>query len=154
MILCTKLVTNETLGFPGSSTGKESTCNAGDLSLLSGSGRSRGRKGVPTPVFFPGESHGQRSLPAAVHGVTRVGHSEATERLQGAYTLEQGVSILTVRMTSQCPVATSVGRPSQRERTRACVGAAVYGVTQSRTRLKRLSMAGSLCCIVEMNTAS
>ena len=28
----------------------------------------------PTPVFLPGESHGQRSLESIVHGVTRVGH--------------------------------------------------------------------------------
>ena len=33
-------------GFPGSSTAKESTCNAGDISLIRGSGRS------------PGEGHG------------------------------------------------------------------------------------------------
>ena len=30
------------LGFPGSSTGKESTCNAGDPGLIPGSGRSAG----------------------------------------------------------------------------------------------------------------
>ena len=29
------------------------------------------RKWQPTPVFLPGESHGQRSLAAAVHGVTK-----------------------------------------------------------------------------------
>ena len=28
------------LGFPGSSAGKESTCNAGDLDFIPGSGRS------------------------------------------------------------------------------------------------------------------
>ena len=33
------------LGFPGSSAGKESTCNAGDTSLILGSGRSA-REGV------------------------------------------------------------------------------------------------------------
>ena len=30
------------LGFPDSSVGKESTCNAGDLGLIPGSGRSPG----------------------------------------------------------------------------------------------------------------
>ena len=89
-------------GFPGSSAGKESTCNAGDPSSIPGSGRSpRERIGhplqfswaslvaqmtknppamwatwvpslgredpwrrewQPTPVFLPGNSHGQRSL--------------------------------------------------------------------------------------------
>ena len=29
------------------------------------------RKGQPAPVFLPGEPHGQRSLAATVHGVTK-----------------------------------------------------------------------------------
>ena len=33
----------------------------------------------PTPVFLPGESHGQRSLQATVHEVTRVGHNIVTK---------------------------------------------------------------------------
>ena len=33
----------------------------------------------PTPVFLPGESHGQRSLQATVQGVTRVGHDLVTK---------------------------------------------------------------------------
>ena len=32
------------MGFPGSSAGKESACNAGDPGLISGSGRSPGKK--------------------------------------------------------------------------------------------------------------
>ena len=32
------------LGFPGGSKGKESTCKAGDLSLIPGSGRSPGEE--------------------------------------------------------------------------------------------------------------
>jgi len=36
------------LGFPGGSAGKESACNAGDLSLIPGLGRSPGEgKGYP-----------------------------------------------------------------------------------------------------------
>ena len=51
------------LGFRGGSDGKESACNAGDLGLIPGSGRSLGEgNGLPTPIFLPGESHGQRSL--------------------------------------------------------------------------------------------
>ena len=59
------------LGFPDSSVDKESTYNAGDPSLIPGSGRSAG-EGIgyplqkiplrwerrPTPVFWPGEFHG------------------------------------------------------------------------------------------------
>ena len=45
--------------------GKESACNAGDLGSIPGLGRSpRERECQPTPVFVPGESHGQRSLDA------------------------------------------------------------------------------------------
>ena len=42
---------------------KESTCNIRDLNLIPGWRRSPGREcGNPTPVFLPGEYHGQRSL--------------------------------------------------------------------------------------------
>ena len=45
------------LGFPGSSAGKQSACNAGDPSLIPGLGCSPGgRAWQPTPVFLPGES--------------------------------------------------------------------------------------------------
>ena len=40
---------------------KVSTCNAGDLGLIHGLGRSTGG-GNGYPVFLPGESYGQRSL--------------------------------------------------------------------------------------------
>ena len=49
--------------FPGGSDGKESTCNAGDLESIPGSGRSPGGRHMqPSLVFLPGKSHGQRSL--------------------------------------------------------------------------------------------
>jgi len=51
------------MGFPGGSDGKESACNMGDLGLIPGSGRSPWRRPwQPTPVFLPGEFHGQRNL--------------------------------------------------------------------------------------------
>ena len=41
---------------------EESTYNAGDLGSIPGLGRSPGEgNGYPTPVFLPGEFHGQRS---------------------------------------------------------------------------------------------
>ena len=49
------------MGFPGGSDGKESACNAGDLGSIPGLGRSHGEE-QGTPLFLPGESHGQRSL--------------------------------------------------------------------------------------------
>ena len=58
--------------FPGGSDGKESACNAGDPGSIPGPGRSPG-KGLwqPTPVFLPGESHGQRSLAGYSPWVTK-----------------------------------------------------------------------------------
>jgi len=51
------------MGFPGGSDGKESTCDAGDLSLVSGLGRSPGGRHGNTFQFSCLENpHGQRSL--------------------------------------------------------------------------------------------
>ena len=47
--------------FPGGSDSKKSACNAGDLGLEPRKILLR-REWQPTPVFLPGESHGQRSL--------------------------------------------------------------------------------------------
>ena len=50
-------------GFPGGSVVKNLPANAGDTDSIPGSGRFLGRRQwQPTPVFFPIESHGQRSL--------------------------------------------------------------------------------------------
>ena len=52
-----KLPTPVFLDFPGGSASKESTCNAGDLSLIPGLGRSLEKETGNTPVFWPGEFH-------------------------------------------------------------------------------------------------
>ena len=52
------------MGFPDDSVGKESVCNAGDPSLIPGSGRSPEEgTGYSPPVFvvFPGGSDGKES---------------------------------------------------------------------------------------------
>ena len=81
----------------------------------------------PTPILLPGKSHGWRSLVAAVHGVmksrTRLSdftftfHFHASEKEMAAHS-----SILAWRIPGT-----------------GAWWAAIYGVTQSRTRLKRLS---------------
>ena len=43
--------TGQLMGFPYSSVGKESACNAGDLDLIPGSGRSLG-EGIGYPVQY------------------------------------------------------------------------------------------------------
>ena len=49
--------------FPGGSDSEESACNAGNQSLIPGSGRFPGEgNGLPISVFLPGEFHGQRNL--------------------------------------------------------------------------------------------
>ena len=59
-------------GFPGGAYGKESACTVGDPGWIPGLGRSpREGKRLPTPVFLPGEFHGQRSLAGCIHGVTK-----------------------------------------------------------------------------------
>ena len=66
--------------FPGGSEGKESTCNPRDRGSIPGSVRFPWRREwQPTPVFLPGEFHGQRSLV----GYSSWGHKESdmTERL-------------------------------------------------------------------------
>ena len=62
-------------GLPRWLSGKESTCNAGDGGLIPGSGRSPSDgNGNPLLVFWPGESHGQRSLMGYSPWGCRVGH--------------------------------------------------------------------------------
>ena len=75
---------NNMIGFPGGSEVKASACNAGDLGSIPGSDPWVGkipwrRKWQPTPVFLPGEFHGQRNLT----GYSLWGHKEldTTEQL-------------------------------------------------------------------------
>ena len=49
---------------------KDPPAHAGDEGLVPGSGRSLEEETATTPVFLPGESHGQRSLAATVRGVS------------------------------------------------------------------------------------
>ena len=56
-------LTETLFSFSGGSDGKASASNAGDPGSIPGSQRSPGEeKRQPTPVFSPGEFHGQRSL--------------------------------------------------------------------------------------------
>ena len=86
------------------------------------------RQWHPTPVLLPGKSHGQRSLV----GCSPWGREESdmTERLHFHFSLS-------------C-IGEGNGNPLQRSclenpRDRAAWWAAVYGVAQSWTQLKRLS---------------
>ena len=70
-------------GFPGGSDGKESACSVGDLGSISGLGGVPWRREwQPTPVFLPGECHGQRSLA----GYSPWGHKESDLTEQFSHT--------------------------------------------------------------------
>ena len=64
---------NISQGFPGGSDGKEPACNAGDLSLIPGSGKSPG-EGNGNPLQYPCLENLLDTAGAwwaAVHGVTK-----------------------------------------------------------------------------------
>ena len=59
------------MNFPGGSDGKVSTCNAKDLGLIPGSGRSPGeRNSHPLQYSFLENSMDRETWPAIVHRVT------------------------------------------------------------------------------------
>ena len=63
---------------------KEFTSNAGDLGLIHGLGRSPGGgHGNPVQYFFPGESHGLRSLVG--YGLWGHKESDMTEVIEHAH---------------------------------------------------------------------
>ena len=67
------------MGFPGGSDGKESTCNAGDLSLIPESRRSPGEgNGNPLQYSCLENSRDRGAWQATVHGLQRVRHDWAT----------------------------------------------------------------------------
>ena len=70
------------LGFPCGSAGKISTCNAGDLGSIPGSGRSSGGgHGNPHQYSWLENPHGERSpVGYSPWGRKRVRHNLATER--------------------------------------------------------------------------
>ena len=68
------------MGFPCSSVGKESICNAGDLGSIPGLGRTPGG-GNGNPLQYPCLENpmDRGAWQAIVHGVARVGHDLATK---------------------------------------------------------------------------
>ena len=100
----------------------------------------------PTPVLLPGKSHGQRSLVGC--GPWGCKESDTTERIPFHFSLS-------------C-IGEGNGSPLQcscleNPRDRGAWWAAVYGVTQSRTRLKWLSSSSrshtiQMLCKVKVNS--
>ena len=97
------------------------------------------RQWQPTPVLLPGKSHGQRSL----EGCRPWGHcrSDMTERLHFHFSLS-------------CIGGEGTGNPLQcscleNPRDGGAWWAAIYGVAQNRTWLKRLSSSSSSRLMLE-----
>ena len=92
----------------------------------------RRRQWQPTPVFLPGKSHGQRSLV----GCSPWGCKELdmTERLHFHFSLS------CIGEGNSSPLQCSC---LENPRDDGAWWAAVYGVTESQTRLKRLSSSSS-----------
>ena len=93
----------------------------------------RRRRWHPTPVLLPGKSHGQRSLV----GCSPWGHWE----LDTTQWLHFHFSLSCIGEGNGNPLQCSC---LENPRDRGGWWAAVYGVAQSRTRLKRLSSSSNL----------
>ena len=71
------------VGFPGGSVVKTLSANAGEVGSTQVRKIPWRRKWQPTPVFLPGESHGQRSLEgSSPWGCKRVRHDLVTKQQQ------------------------------------------------------------------------
>ena len=83
-------------GCPGGSDGKESAYSVGDPGSVPGLGRSRDwrRAWQPTPVFLPGEFHGQWSLVG--YSPWGLRESDMTERLTHTQSNNDQDSVLLV----------------------------------------------------------
>ena len=79
------IIPRGSLGFPGGSDGKESACNAGDMGLIPGLGRSpREGNGYPLQYSCLGnlwteEPDGLQSM-----GLQRAGHDSVTKQQQSS----------------------------------------------------------------------
>ena len=123
------------------SMGSNLLCRSGLRRVLSSAGRRR--RWHPTPVLLPGKSHGRRSLV----GCSPWGREESdtTERLHFHFSLSF--------------IGEGNGNPLQcscleNPRDGGAWWAAVSGVAQSWTRLKRLSSSSSKLCREGMRPAS
>ena len=92
---------NSVLCFPDSSDGKESVCSAGDLGSILGLERPPWRRQwLPTPVFWPGELHGQTS-PA---GFSPWGHRES-DMTEGLTLTSQSINTFDISSFLNLPLS-------------------------------------------------
>ena len=105
----------KTRGFPSGSDCKESACNSGDTGFNPRVRKIPWRRDwQPTPVFLPGEFHGQRSLV----GYSSWGHKEVDTTEQVTHTenmkrdfIKEGTQ-MAKKHTKTCPTSLAF-RPHQ-----------------------------------------
>ena len=130
---------------PCGSDGKESACNAGNPGSIPWSGRFTWRREwQPFWVFLPGKSHGQRSLV----GYSLWGHKELDMTTWLTFLL----SVLWEHLMEKEMATHSSVLAWRIPGTGGALWAAVYGIAQSRTRLKRLSSSSSSNTPLQHNT--
>ena len=103
-----RLPTPVLLGFPCSSAGKESTCNAGDLGSTWVGKIPWRRAWQPTPVFWPGEFHGLYSPQGRKE-------SDTTKQLSLSLSLSRETPYRTAWVSSQCDCWLSAGQMTQKK---------------------------------------
>ena len=82
------------MGFPGGSDGKECACDARDLGLIPGSGRSPGEgDGYPLQYSCLENPMDRGAWRATVQRSQRVGHDEGTNSSAHTYTGTQGCEL-------------------------------------------------------------
>ena len=117
----------------GGSDSKESACNVGDPGSISWDRKIPWRREwQPTPVFLTGKSHGWRSLVGC--SAWGLKESDTTQQLHFHF------SFSCIGEGNGNPVQYSC---LENPRDRGAWWAAIYGVAQGRTRLKRLSSSSS-----------
>ena len=107
----------------------------------------------PTPIFLPGKSLSRGAWWAAVHGVARVRHDLVTKPVfhrvcTYLYSLSSFLDFIFISHFSLSCIGEGNGNPRQcscleNPRAGGAWWAAIYGVAQSWTRLKRLSSSSS-----------
>ena len=121
------------MGFPGGSEVKASACNAGDLGSIPGSERSPGEgNGNPLQYSCLKNPMDGGAWWATVHRVTKSGTQLSDFHF---HALEKEIATHSSVLAWGIP---GTGEPCW---------AAVYGVAQSRTRLKRFSSSSSRDCV-------
>ena len=124
---------------PGGSDGKGSACNAGDLGLIPGLGRSLGEgNGNHSIVSLPGELHGPRSLA----GCSAWGHKELdmTDGLKLKLKQRPGRMVLNEGLPSPLPVLLT--QDTHTLSLSGCISAPLLSYTNSSLCARHM-----LCCV-------